>query len=101
MEKTEEGWVTGAAIDTVLALNELREGDELKVIPLASHDIPEGTYFASVDKTAKLDERCYWKGTYHPPVALIHIPRLVKGPRSHKWLICRENIIAWRRPKTL
>jgi hypothetical protein len=91
----EEGWVTGPAIDVLVQGRGIQVGDELKVTPLGSHSIEPREYRAKVTEL-EWGRTCIWNNIVDPKaVGTIE----VFNCRSNKWLICRENLIAWRRPK--
>lgn len=102
METTHKTWVEGPAIDLLVAMKAIQPGDELKVTPLNSYGIPNSVYRATVEETT-YDEVAVWEGRKRPAVCLV---RLHKPLDCHTleacnlWQVCRENIIAWKRPGT-
>lgn len=89
-------WVTDPkAIDVIVELKELRQGDEVLIVGAEHYGLPldwEGTWLKVSDgEVAGLKEeyattRLWGK---EPPVTCVD---------DTLWIICRKNIAAWRRP---
>lgn len=88
METTEEGWVTGPALEILLALKALQVGDQI----VLGGDLP----------TEGIDESCRdSKAT----VYRVHHDDDYGWPYScqcecgNRWAFREQNVTAWKRPK--
>ena len=95
METTEEGWVTDQdAIDTIVALKQLRPGDQVRIINGDKYCLGhyDGKVVTITGHTRFLGEKGLFPGYEwgnEPAVAQF----------EENWILCRGNIGAWRRPK--
>jgi hypothetical protein len=99
-----DGWVTEpGAIDTLIALKEMKVGDEVRLQRVEDYGLAsryrDGQTVVVIDDSRLIGVKLSAINDEHRDRALFHQP--VIAHIHEQWVICRENIAAWRRPGAL